>query len=86
VIDGYIYRLEDRVETPKVFLFDANSTIRACTSICSTTTLPCASRRERQPRAVMLSMFRETFGVAEARVCCWMSLRCAFGLQPAPAS
>lgn len=62
VIDGYIYRLEDRVETPKVFLFDAEQHNPRMHLDLFDDNPPMrefvASASHGQ---VMLSMFRETF-------------------------
>lgn len=62
VIDGYIYRLEDRVETPKVFLFDAEQHNPRMHLDLFDNNPPMrefvASASHGQ---VMLSMFRETF-------------------------
>jgi predicted ATPase len=62
LIDGYIYRLEDRVETPKVFLFDAEQHNPRMHLDLFDSNPPMrefvASASHGQ---VMLSMFRETF-------------------------
>jgi predicted ATPase len=62
LIDGYIYRLEDRVETPKVFLFDAEQHNPRMHLDLFDDNPPMrefvASASHGQ---VMLSMFRETF-------------------------
>lgn len=62
LIDGYIYRLEDRVETPKVFLFDAEQHNPRMHLDLFDNNPPMrefvASASHGQ---VMLSMFRETF-------------------------
>jgi predicted ATPase len=62
VIDDYIYRLEDRVETPKVFLFDAEQHNPRMHLDLFDDNPPMrefvASASHGQ---VMLSMFRETF-------------------------
>ncbi len=62
LIEGYIYRLEDRVETPKVFLFDAEQHNPRMHLDLFDNNPPMrefvASASHGQ---VMLSMFRETF-------------------------
>jgi predicted ATPase len=62
LIDGYIYRLEERVETPKVFLFDAEQHNPRMHLDLFDDNPPMrefvASASHGQ---VMLSMFRETF-------------------------
>ena len=62
LIDGYIYRLEDRVETPKTFLFDAEQHNPRMHLDLFDDNPPMrefvASASHGQ---VMLSMFRETF-------------------------
>ena len=62
VIDGYIYRLEDRVETPKVFLFDAEQhNPRTQLELFQEQPEMVEFLRTASHGQVMLSLFRESF-------------------------
>ena len=62
LIDGYIYRLEDRVETPKTFLFDAEQhNPRMHLDLFDDNPQMREFVASASHGQVMLSMFRETF-------------------------
>ena len=62
LIDGYIYRLEERVETPKVFLFDAEQhNPRMHLDLFDDNPQMREFVASASHGQVMLSMFRETF-------------------------